>query len=112
MSMHPSPIAAVLENTTRVARAGFSRATTHGRMQHVLGAECDHEGLARLLGVPGRPAGFAPLGLASVAPMQFPEGLSGGRAVRAGADRKRVPGYKPTDLETLILQAGLDLGHE
>ena len=112
MSMHPSPIAAVLESTARVARAGLSKATTHGRMQHVLGAECDHEGLALLLGVPGRPAGFAPLGSASVAPMQLAEGLSGGRAVRAGADRKRAPGYKPTDLKALILEAGLDLGHE
>ena len=96
--MHPSPIAAVLENTACIAGVGFSEATTHGRMQHVLGAECDHEGLARLLGVPGHPAGFTPLGSASVAPMQLAEGLSGGRAVRAGADRKRAPGYKPTDL--------------
>ena len=99
ISMHPQPIAPILEDTTRVARAAFPKGNVYIEMRNVLGTIYDDEDFAELFEVRGRPA-IAPWRLAVVTVLQFSEGLSDGQAaeaVRARIDWKYALGLRLSD---------------
>jgi transposase len=86
MSMHPSPIPAVPEETARVAHAAFPKGNRYLQMRDVLGTSYSDELFADLYPTKGQPA-LAPWRLALVTVLQFAEGLSDRQAVEAVAGR-------------------------
>ena len=87
MSLRPSPIGPVPEETARVARAAFPRGSAWMRLRDELGPMYDDAAFAALFSQRGRPA-EAPWRLALVSVMQFAERLSDRKA--ADAVRGRI----------------------
>jgi transposase len=90
MSLHPSPIGAVPEETARVARAAFPRGSAWLRLRDELDSVYEDAAFAALFAGRGRPA-ETPWRLALVTVLQFAEGLSDRQAaesVRARIDWK------------------------
>jgi len=87
MSLRPSPIGPVPEETARVARAAFPRGSAWMRLRDELGPMYDDAAFAALFSQCGRPA-EAPWRLALVSVMQFAERLSDRKA--ADAVRGRI----------------------
>src|SRR5918994_3980792 len=87
MSLRSGPIGPVPEETARVARASFPRASAWMRLRDELGQIYDDATFARLFSHRGRPA-EAPWRLALVSVMQFAERLSDRKA--ADAVRGRI----------------------
>jgi transposase len=99
MSLHPSPISPVPEETARVARAAFPKGTRYLEMRDVLGTIYSDELFADLYPQRGQPAA-APWRLALVTVFQFVEGLSdrqAAEAVRGRIDWKYALGLELTD---------------
>lgn len=87
MSLHPTDVHMIPEETVRVAQAAFPKGTAYMRMRDVLGPlSADHD-FAELFPRRGQPA-ESPAGLALVTIMQFAEGLSDRQA--ADAVRSRI----------------------
>src|SRR5260370_13905241 len=82
MSLHPTPMGAVPEETVRVARAAFPKGNVYLQMRDLLGGIYDDAQFADLFAPRGRPV-EAPWRLALVTVMQFAEGLSDRQAARA-----------------------------
>jgi transposase len=87
MSLQPSPIAAVPEETARVARAAFPKGNRYLEIRDVLGTIYTDEMFADLFSHRGQPT-EAPWRLALVTVLQFLEGLSDRQA--ADAVRGRI----------------------
>lgn len=99
MSMQPSPIPPVPEETARVARAAFPKGNRYLEMRDVLGTIYSDERFADLYPRRGQPAA-APWRLALVTVFQFQEGLSDRQAadaVRGRIDWKYALGLDLTD---------------
>jgi len=99
MSLQPTALGAVPEETARVARAAFPKGTVYVQMRDALGAIYADADFAALFPARGRPA-EAPWRLALVTVMQFAEGLSdrqAAEAVRARIDWKYALGLELTD---------------
>ena len=99
MSLQPSPIPPVPEETARVARAAFPKGNRYLEMRDVLGTIYTDEVFADLYPHRGQPAA-APWRLALVTVFQFVEGLSDRRAadaVRGRIDWKYALGLELTD---------------
>jgi transposase len=99
MSLHPTPVAPVPEETARVARAAFPHGNVYMRMRDELGQLDTDEGFAALFPRRGQPA-EAPWRLALVSVMQFAEGLADRQAadaVRGRIDWKYALGLELTD---------------
>ena len=86
MSLHPTEIGPVPEETARVARAEFPHGNTYLRLRDALGGLYDDVAFAPLFTARGRPA-ETPWRLALVTVMQFAEGLSGRQAADAVCSR-------------------------
>jgi transposase len=82
MSLRAGPIGPVPEETARVARAAFPRASAWMRLRDELGQVYEDATFARLFSQRGRPA-EAPWRLALVSVMQFAERLSDRKAANA-----------------------------
>ena len=82
MSLHPSPIPPVPEETARVAHAAFPKGTLYLEMRDVLGTMYTDELFVDLYPRRGQPA-EAPWRLALVTFFQFLEGLSDRQAAEA-----------------------------
>src|SRR2546428_10308775 len=87
MSLQPSPIAPVPEETARVARAAFPKGNRYLEIRDVLGTIYTDEMFADLFSHRGQPT-EAPWRLALVTVFQFLEGLSDRQA--ADAVRGRI----------------------
>src|SRR5918998_2080404 len=90
MSMHPSPIEPVPEETARVARAAFRKGNLLMRIRDEIGVLYDDQMFASLYDARGQLA-ISPWRLALVTVLQFLEGLSdrqAAEAVRARIDWK------------------------
>jgi len=99
MSLHPSPIDPVLEDTARVARAVFPTGNLYLTMRDQVGVLFDDSMFASLFAVCGRPA-ESPWRRALVCVVQFVEGLSdrqAAEAVRARIDLKYLLSLELTD---------------
>ena len=99
MSLHPTPIGPVPEETARVAQAVFRQGNLCLRLRDVLGSIYEDELFADLFASTGRPA-EAPWRLAVVCVLQYVEDLSdrqAAEAVRARIDWKYLPGLELTD---------------
>ena len=99
MSLQPSPILPVPEETARVARAAFPKGNRYLEMRDVLGTIYTDELFADLYPQRGQPAA-APWRLALVTVFQFQEGLSdrqAAEAVRGRIDWKYALGLELTD---------------
>ncbi|MHB1319437.1 MAG: transposase, partial [Anaerolineae bacterium] len=99
MSLRPTEIGPVPEETGRVARAAFPKGNPYLQMRDVLGAVHDDAAFASLFAPRGRPA-EAPWRLALVTVMQFAEGLSdrqAAEAARARIDWKFALGLQLSD---------------
>jgi transposase len=99
MSLHPSPIGTVPEETARVARAAFPKGNEYLQMRDLFGVIYDDALFADLFALRGRPV-EAPWRLALVTVMQFAEGLSdrqAAEAVRGRIDWKYALGLELTD---------------
>ena len=99
MSLQPSPIPPVPEQTARVARAAFPKGNPYLRLRDELGTVFGDDDFADLYPRRGQPA-LAPWRLALVTVLQFREGLSDRRAadaVRARIDWKYLLGLELTD---------------
>src|SRR5207245_10511772 len=99
MSLQPSPIAAVPEETARVARAAFPKGNRYLEIRDVLGTISTDEMFADLFSHRGQPT-EAPWRLALVTVFQFLEGLSDRQAadaVRGRIDWKYALGLELTD---------------
>lgn len=99
MTLHPTPITAVPEETARVARAAVPKGNVYLQMRDVLGAIYTDEHFADLFVGRGRPV-EPPWRLALVTVMQFAEGLSdrqAAEAVRVRIDWKYALGLDLTD---------------
>lgn len=103
MSLHPSPISPVPEETARVARAAFPKGNRYLEMRDVLGTIYTDELFADLYPQRGQPA-EAPWRLALVTVFQFQEGLSDRQA--AEAVRGRIDWKYALSLE--LTDAGFD----
>jgi transposase len=86
MSLHPTPIPPVPEETAHVARAAFPKGNRYLEMRDVLGTIYTDELFADLYPAKGQPA-EAPWRLALVTIFQFAEGLSDRQAAEAVAGR-------------------------
>src|SRR5256885_4061496 len=99
MSLKPTPIDPVPEETARVARAAFRKGNPLLKLRDELGAifaDADFADLFPRLGQPGLP----PWRLALVTLLQFREDLPDRRAAEAGRARidwKYLPGLEPDD---------------
>lgn len=82
MSMHPQPIAPVLQDTVRVAEAAFPKGNLYMQLRNVLGTVYNDEDFSELFELRGRPA-ISPWRLALVTLMQFSEGLSDRQTAKA-----------------------------
>jgi transposase len=99
MSLHPTPVGDVPEETARVARAAFPRGNPWLRLRDELGAVYEDTAFTGLFAARGQPAA-APWRLALVTVLQFAEGLSdrqAAEAVRARIDWKYVLGLALDD---------------
>ena len=99
MSLHPSAIPPVPEETARVAHAAFPKGNRYLQMRDVLGTIYTDELFADLYPSHGQPAA-APWRLALVTVFQFAEGLSdrqAAEAVRARIDWKYALALELTD---------------
>src|SRR5262252_10833376 len=99
MTLHPTPVSPVPEETARIARAAVPKGTVHVQMRDVLGAIYTDEQFADLFARRGRPV-VAPWRLALVTVMQFAEGLSdrqAAEAVRVRIDWKYALGLELAD---------------
>src|SRR6266581_2683990 len=99
MSLQPSPIAAVPEETARVARAAFPKGNRYLEIRDVLGTIYTDEMFADLFPRRGQPT-EAPWRLALVTVFQFLEGLSdrqAAEAVRGRIDWKYALGLELSD---------------
>jgi transposase len=99
MTLHPTPITPVREETVRVARAAVPKGNVYLQMRDVLGAISTDEQFAEQFANRGRPVG-APWRLALVTVMQFAEGLAdrqAAEAVRVRMDWKSALGRDVTD---------------
>ena len=99
MSLQPSPIAAVPEETARVARAAFPKGNRYLEIRDVLGTIYTDEMFADLFSHRGQPT-EAPWRLALVTVFQFLEGLSDRQAadaVRGRIDWKYALGLELSD---------------
>ncbi len=99
MSLHPTPMGAVPEETVRVARAAFPKGNVYLQMRDLLGGIYDDAQFADLFAPRGRPV-EAPWRLALVTVMQFAEGLSdrqAAEAVRGRIDWKYALGLELVD---------------
>src|SRR4051794_30384859 len=99
VSLKPSPIRPVPEETARVARAAFRKGNPLPELRDELGPIFADADFADLFPERGRP-GLAPWRLALVTLLQFREDLSDRRAaeaVRARIDRKYLLGLELTD---------------
>lgn len=103
MSLHPTPINPVPEETARVARAAFPKGNRYLEMRDVLGTIYTDELFADLYPQRGQPA-EAPWRLALVTVFQFQEGLSDRQA--ADAVRGRIDWKYALSLE--LTDAGFD----
>lgn len=104
MSLRPTEVGPVPEETARVARAAFAKGNAWMQMRDVLGAVYDDASFAALFAPQGRPA-ETPWRLALVTVMQFAEWLSdrqAAEAVRARIDWKYALGLElgPTEVRT------------
>lgn len=82
MSLHPTSILEIPEETVRVARAAFPKGSTYTRMRDELGPIYADEQFSALFPSRGQPA-ESPARLALVTVMQFAEGLSDRQAADA-----------------------------
>jgi transposase len=99
MTLHPTPITPVPEETARVAHAAFPSGNSYMQMRDVLGVIYRDEQFADLFVKRGRPVA-PPWRLALVTVMQFAEGLSDRQAadaVRARIDWKYALGLELSD---------------
>ncbi len=99
MSLQPTPISAVPEETARVARAAFPKGNRYLEMRDVIGTIYTDELFADLYARRGQPS-EPPWRLALVTVFQFLEGLSdrqAAEAVRARIDWKYALGLELTD---------------
>src|SRR3712207_2912617 len=99
MSLKPSPIAPVPEETARVARAAFRKGNALLKLRDELGTIFADADFADLFPKRGQP-GLAPWRLALVTLLQFRETLSdrqAAEAVRARIDWKYLLGFALTD---------------
>jgi len=99
MSLKPSPIQPVPEETARVAHAAFPKGNPYLTLQDELGAIYHDEDFAHLFPDCGQP-GLPPWRLALITVMQFRENLSdraAADAVRARIDWKYALGLELTD---------------
>jgi transposase len=103
MSLQPSPISAVPEETARVAHAAFPKGNRYLEMRDMLGTIYTDELFADLYPQRGQPA-EAPWRLALVTVFQFQEGLSDRQA--AEAVRGRIDWKYALSLE--LTDAGFD----
>ena len=86
MSLKPTPIPPVPEETARVARAAFPRGNVVMQLRDTLEAIYTDEAFADLFPTHGQPA-LAPWRLALVTVLQFLEGLTDRQAAEAVRDR-------------------------
>ncbi|HEX9411909.1 MAG TPA: IS1182 family transposase [Ktedonobacterales bacterium] len=99
MTLHPTPITPVPEETARVAHAAFPSGNMYMQMRDILGVISRDEQFAELFAGRGRPV-IPPWRLALVTVMQFAEGLADRQAadaVRARIDWKDALGLELTD---------------
>ena len=99
MTLHPTPVTPVPEETARIARAAVPKGNVSLQMRDVLGALYTDEQFADLFANRGRPV-VAPWRLALVTVMQFAEGLSdrqAAEAVRVRIDWKYALGLDLAD---------------
>ena len=99
MTLQPTPITPVPEETARVAHAAFPSGNIYMQMRDILGVIYRDEQFADLFAGRGRPV-VAPWRLALVTVMQFAEGLADRQAadaVRARIDWKYALGLELTD---------------
>jgi transposase len=99
MSLHPTPMTPVPEETARVARAAFPKGNRYLEIRDVLGTIYSDELFADLYPQRGQPT-VAPWRLALVTVFQFVEGLSDRQAadaVRGRIDWKYALGLELTD---------------
>src|SRR5512147_1859667 len=99
MSLQPSPIPPIPDETARVAHAAFPRGNTYLRLREELGPLYEDSDFAALFPRRGQP-GLSPALLATVTLMQFLENLSDRQAadaVRARIDWKYALGLELTD---------------
>ena len=99
MTLHPTPMTPVPEETARVARAAFPSGNMYMQMRDLLGVIYRDEQFADLFARRGRPV-VPPWRLALVTVMQFAEGLADRQAadaVRARIDWKYALGLELTD---------------
>jgi transposase len=82
MTLHPTPVSPVPEETARIARAAVPKGHVYVQMRDVLGRIYTDEQFADLFATRGRPA-VPPWRLALVTVMQFAEGLSDRQAAEA-----------------------------
>lgn len=99
MTLHPTPVTPVPEETARIARAAVPKGNVYVQMRDVLGSIYTDEQFADLFAVRGRPV-VPPWRLALVTVMQFAEGLSdrqAAEAVRVRIDWKYALGLELAD---------------
>jgi transposase len=99
VTLHPTPVSPVPEETARIARAAVPKGTVYVQMRDVLGSIYTDEQFADLFAVRGRPV-VPPWRLALVTVMQFAEGLSdrqAAEAVRVRIDWKYALGLELAD---------------
>jgi transposase len=99
MSLKPSPVQSIPDDTLRVARAAFSHGNAYLTLRDALGTIFTDEDFAPLFPACGQP-GLAPWRLALVTIMQFRENLAdrqAAEAVRARIDWKYLLGLELTD---------------
>lgn len=99
MTLHPTPVSPVPEETARIAHAAVPKDNIYVRMRDVLGSIYTDEQFADLFATRGRPV-VPPWRLALVTVMQFGEGLSdrqAAEAVRVRIDWKYALGLELTD---------------
>src|SRR5258706_8999618 len=82
MSLHPTPLGPIPEETARVARAAFPKGTVYMQMRDVLGTIYDDQQFADLFAHRGRPVA-SPWRRALVTVMQCVEGLTDRQAAEA-----------------------------
>src|SRR5688500_16431299 len=99
MSLSPSVIGSVPEETTRVARAAFPKGNLYLKLRDDLGTLFDDRDFASLFSRRGHPS-YAPWRLALITVMQFLENLSdrqAAEAVRSRIDWKYLLGLELSD---------------
>ncbi len=99
MTLHPTPVSPVPDETVRIARAAVPKGNVYVQMRDVLGSIYTDEQFADLFAVRGRPV-VPPWRLALVTVMQFAEGLSdrqAAEAVRVRIDWKYALGLELAD---------------